>query len=246
MSNFLQMQILTTFRNRQIILDTHLRVYPLTIPDELWVRLSILRETVPVSCNTEFKKQKEMFGKFINSSLSQKGKWAAIVTVIEPAIIYPFVNIFFSEKEIQPLDSLTSRMKNVALGINKNFPRAILHGSQCLGGMGIPSSSQKNTRDRLNYFLYNIHRDYTIKWKFNISIIYTQLELGSFQQFFSLSVKLYGHLPTISYCVQLWYELEPKGIHLVPTTGNTWFPTPLSTFDHPIMEFAIKAYNQKG
>jgi hypothetical protein len=95
---------------------------------------------------------KEMFGKFMNSSLPQKAKWAAITNVIEPAIIYPLVNIFFSEND--PLDSLTSRMKCVALGLNQNFPRTILHGSPYLGGIGIPSTSQKNTRERLNYFFY--------------------------------------------------------------------------------------------
>lgn len=104
----------------------------------------------------------------------------------------------------------------------------------------------KNTRDRLNYFFYNVCHESTIKWKFDVSIIYTQLEIGSFQHFFPLLVKLYGHLPTTTHCVQLWHDLEPKGIHLVPVTGSTWCPKPILTFNHPIMEFAIKAYNKKG
>jgi len=96
------------------------------------------------------------------------------------------------------------------------------------------------------FFLHNIRDESIIKWKFDISIIYTQLEIGSFQQFFSLRVKLYGHLPTITYCVQLLYELEPKGINLVPASGMTWLPQQLLSFDCPITEIAVTAYNKKG
>jgi hypothetical protein len=86
-------------------------------------------------------KTKEFFAKISNASLSSKAKWTAIMTMIEPAILYPLVNVFFSSKEIQPLDSLTSRMKCQALWLNRNFPRAILHRSTMLEGIGIPSSS---------------------------------------------------------------------------------------------------------
>jgi hypothetical protein len=43
-----------------------------------------------------------------------------------------------------------------------SFPRAILHGPLLLGGMGIPSLLQKNAKDRLNYFLFNVQHPSTI------------------------------------------------------------------------------------
>jgi hypothetical protein len=76
-----------------------------------------------------------------------------------------------------------------------------------LGGLGVPSSSQKNTKDRLNYFLFNVHQSSTLSVKFEISIIYSQIEIGLFQQFFSASYHTYGYLVFPSYCVQLWQEL---------------------------------------
>jgi len=42
------------------------------------------------------------------------------------------------------------------------------------------------TKDRLNYFLYNICHPSEITQKFEASIIFTQLEVGAFHQFFSL------------------------------------------------------------
>jgi hypothetical protein len=56
-----------------------------------------------------------------SSQLKHKAKWAAINTVIKPAILYPLVNIFFTEKDIQHLNSMTSRMKCLALGLNRIF-----------------------------------------------------------------------------------------------------------------------------
>jgi hypothetical protein len=95
-------------------------------------------------------KAREFFGKFKNGFMSSKAQWMAITTVIEPAIIYPLVN--YTDKEISTINSLTSRMKCLALGLNRNFPGAFLHGPLSLGGIGIPSSSNKNTKDRINYF----------------------------------------------------------------------------------------------
>jgi len=88
-------------------------------------------------------KAKEFFGKFLNSSLSSKAKWMAVTTVIEPALLYPLVTSIFPLKNFQPIDSITSQMQCVSLGLNRHFPRAVLHGPMSLGGLGCPSASQK-------------------------------------------------------------------------------------------------------
>jgi len=97
----------------------------------------------------------------------------AITTVIEPALLYPLVTFTFSTKDFQPIDSITSQMKCVSLGLNRHFPRAVLHGPMLLGGLGYPLSSQKNARDRLNYFFYDIRSHSTLSIKFEMSIIYS-------------------------------------------------------------------------
>jgi hypothetical protein len=131
-------------------------------------------------------------------------KWAAISTIIEPAIIYPLVNSFFSQENIKSVDSLMSQMKCVALGLNHRFLRVILHGPLMLGGLGIPSSLQKHAKDRLNCFLFNVRPPSTTSLKFEISIVYIQIKNNTFEQFFSTSYHDYGHLVFPSYCVQIW------------------------------------------
>jgi hypothetical protein len=111
----------------------------------------------------------------------------ATTSVIEPSIIYPLVTTFFPKKDIKPIDSKASQMKCLSVGLSCKFPRAILHGPMVLGGIGNPSTTQKNTKDCLNYHLYNIRCHLSICVKLEISMIFTQIEVGSFTQFFHLA-----------------------------------------------------------
>lgn len=154
-------------------------------------------------------------GKFCNAPLSQLGKWLAVTTVIEPAVMYPLLNTYFTEQEFRPISSILSQLKCSALGLNRNFPWCTLYGPTALGGLGIPSPTQKNTKDRINYFLFNIcNKKSTNTQKLQISMIYTQLETGLFWQFFSTSYHQFGHHVIHSTCVQLWMKTEPFGLSL--------------------------------
>jgi hypothetical protein len=149
-------------------------------------------------------KAKDLIGKFGNSSMSSNVKWTAVTTVIEPSIIYPLLTVSYSHSDIAPIDSIISQMKCSALGLNRNFPRAVLHGPPYLGGMGISSIQQKNTKDLITYFLYNLHRPSPIREKIEVSVIYTQMEVGTFSQFFRIPFEVYGHLATMVTCIHLW------------------------------------------
>jgi hypothetical protein len=151
---------------------------------------------------------RELNGKLRASCLLSYTKWLAVETVIDPAIMYPMVNTYFSESEFKPIESLLCQLKYSALGLNRNFPRAILYGSMCLGGLGIPSLNHKNTTNRINYFLFNIRQNTFTGHKYHFSIIYTQLEIGIFNNFFSSPFHTYGHLATHSMATQICKETE--------------------------------------
>ena len=191
-------------------------------------------------------KATKILGKFHNSSLPQQDKLIAVTSVIEPSLIHPLVNMLYKGSDIRPLDSITSQMKCTSLGLNMHFPRAILHGPSQLGGMRIPSTSQKKSKDRLNYFLCKIRGNSSNTKKLDKSIIYTQMEVGFFTQFFSLPFELIGHLAADSFCVQLWSELEPKGLILQSAIGCTWTPAPLCEGDIPLNLLAIQHYDSHG
>lgn len=133
-----------------------------------------------------------------------------------------------------------------SLALNRHFPRAILYGPALLGGIGLPSPSARATKERINYFLYNIRRPPFIQQSFEVSLIFMQLEIVSFQQFFSQSYLRYGHLATKSMGVQIWSETEPYGLTLWPSLETTWLPSSLGHNDIPLMEIATNVYNTTG
>ncbi len=147
---------------------------------------------------------------------------------------------------MQPIEAVISELRCSALCLNRHFPRAVLHGPMSLGGLGIPSPKHKNTRHRINYFLYNTRGNTTVGKKYAASIVYTQLEVGTYSHFFTIPFAIYGHLATQSMAVQIWQEMSPYGIQLRPADGITWLPTPLKSTDPSLMEIAVRMYNKKG
>jgi hypothetical protein len=73
---------------------------------------------------------------------------------------------------------------------------------------------KKTTKDRIKYFLYNVRRPSITRDKFEASILFTQLEVGTGEQFLCCSYNRYGHIATISYTEQLWVEWEQFGIEI--------------------------------
>jgi len=189
---------------------------------------------------------REIQRKLCNSSLSQKNKWIALSSIIEPSLSYPLVATYFTLTDIKPYQSIMSTVQCNALSLNSHFSRALLHGSLMLGGMGIPTQTHKTTKDRLNYFLYNVRRP-SIAWdKLEASIIFTQLEAGFSKLFFQCPYSQFGHLATISFAVQIWSECEPFGIKLQADRSTVWTPAPVLTNAIFIMDIATKYYNKKG
>jgi hypothetical protein len=78
------------------------------------------------------------------------------------------------------------------------------------------------------------------------SVLFTQLEVGTQDQFLTCSSLQYGHLATISFAVQLWSECEPFGIELQASKSIIWTPYPVLTNDIFLMDLATTAYDKKG
>jgi len=82
-------------------------------------------------------KAHDFFGKLRNSSLSQKAQWLAVDYVVKPAVMYPLMNSFFQIADIQPIVSVISQLRCLALGLNRHFPMALFYGPPGLGGIGL-------------------------------------------------------------------------------------------------------------
>lgn len=72
-----------------------------------------------------------------------------------------------------------------------------------------------------------------------MTILYTQIEVGTFTQFFSLPFNQYGHLPSIATCFQLWNDLEPDGIIIKPSNNCVWTPEPICPGDESLTDIVV-------
>jgi hypothetical protein len=96
--------------------------------------------------NRTLMKAKEFLGKLLNASMSQWVKWVAVNALVEPSLLYPLVNTFYTESDIRLIEAILSQMRCAALRLNQCFVRALLHGPTRLGGLGITSPKHKVTR----------------------------------------------------------------------------------------------------
>ncbi len=132
------------------------------------------------------------------------------------------------------------------LGLNRNFSRAILHGPYFLGGIGNPTIDGKNICNRLNYVLYHLRRNTIVGQKLAATLIFAQLEIGTFDSFVTQPYSSYGHLATPTQGTQIWLETEPAGLTLRASPDQHWVPNSSRINDFPLMELAVHSYNQGG
>ncbi len=190
-------------------------------------------------------KAKTFLGKIKHSKLPQQTKWTAITTVMSPGVLYPLVASTCTKKDLDKIEKVIASAKCNALGLNKNFPHALLYGPSCYGGMQLPTAHASTLCDRINYFLYHIRTSTTIRQKLEISLAFLQLETGLLQPFMSSSYETYG-VATTTLLKCIWAQTEPFGLLLKPNTESYWLPTLQGYGDIAIMEDVQRFYDRES
>jgi hypothetical protein len=175
-------------------------------------------------------------GKLKHSKMPQKTKWKAINTVMSPGVLYPLMSSTCSKKELDKIEKVMASAKCNALGLNEHFPRALIYGPSCYGGMQLPTTHASATIERINYFLYHIRTSSKIGKKLDISLAFLQLETGLLTPFLSSSYERYGAFATHTLIKCIWAHTEPFGLYLQPDPKNYWLPSLQGTDDIAIME----------
>ncbi len=202
------------------------------------------------NCHQQIKqcieKAKQYIGKIKHSKLSNRAKWTATTTILEPGVTYPLMATLCSQKEMESIERILISFKCHALGLNPHFPRAVLYGPMLMGGLELPSTISKISSTRINYFLYHTRLNTDIGHKLDASRTFLQMEIGLFEQVLTTSHILYGHLGTRSLIKTIWAETEPNDLYLQAASREiAWSPIPQGFTDVAIMEIAIRHYNNE-
>jgi hypothetical protein len=165
---------------------------------------------------------------------------------MSPGVLYPLVASTCTKKDLDKIEKVIASAKCNALGLNEHFPRALLYGPSCYGGMQLPTAHASTLCDRINYFLYHIRTSTSIGQKLEISLAFLQLETGLLQPFMSSSYETYGIFATTTSLKCIWAQTEPFGLLLKPNTESYWLPTLQGYGDMAIMEDVQRFYDRES
>jgi hypothetical protein len=130
---------------------------------------------------------------------------------LEPGMLYPLTATLYSKDDLAQHECKISKLYCHALGLNVQFPRAVLHGPCEFGGMEIPSLSIILTTIRVNYFLYHTRQKTQVGKKLEISLAHLQTKVGLCSQVLPSPFDQFGHLGTHSLIKCIWREASEVG-----------------------------------
>ncbi len=122
-------------------------------------------------------------------------KWLAITAVIEPAILYPLLNTFYSPSDLKPIDfhKLNAQLWG-SIGIFHLLSSMVPPYWEVL--VSHPFHKNKS-KDCISHFIFNLRCTSTVQDKLEVYIIYTQMEVGTFSHYLTCSYDMFGHLLTM-------------------------------------------------
>jgi hypothetical protein len=131
------------------------------------------------------------------------------------------------------------------MGINRNVSCNIVFGPKHMGGIAIIHLHSLQGIRRIQYIIGQVtNNDGVGKWM-RICINAVQLEVGTFEPFFSLPFSRHG--PSLYY--RSWINEIRSFDDLFNVTikiTNSWLPHPQHTSDNAIMSFAVLFTSTKG
>ena len=70
---------------------------------------------------------------------------------MSPGVLYPLMASMCTKAELDKIQcDMMARAKCNALGLNEHFPRAVLYGPLCYGGMQLPTAHESTTIESIN------------------------------------------------------------------------------------------------
>jgi hypothetical protein len=190
-------------------------------------------------------KSKEIAGRLKTAPLSIALSWQAYYSRWKPAIAYCLPITTFSGKECKQIESPFYNVLLPKLGINRHMPRALLHGSPQVAGLGLVNLEAEQLAKHISGLITQVRKNDKVGQVMRASIDALQIYLGTAQQFFQQQAKQFEHRPKKkeSQLVYMWEELNELGCELV--SDNFWTPEKKGLNDVAIMDAIIEVKEKR-
>jgi len=165
------------------------------------------------------------------SHLNAADIWLAYTAVLWPGLTYPLAVSSLSVTDLKLIQQKISKIIRNSIHLNKSFPDALFYGVKRYGGIGVVPLVVQQCFLKLMIFLKHVRLHDDVGKQLLISIGYTQLEVGSPDQFFRLPFIRYKHLITNTWTTHLWEFLSLADIQLWHAISEPVWTPPLQR-DH--------------
>ena len=109
-----------------------------------------------------------------------------------------------------------------AHGIQRNCSRIVLYSSNKNAGLGVQHIYHMQGLEQLKFFLYLVRNQSSTSKLIEISMRYTQLEIGVNTCFLQLKYSKYSHYSTKTWITGIWQFLDSCNADIIK--AETWFP----------------------
>ena len=185
-------------------------------------------------------KSREIAGRLTTAPLNIVLSWQVYYCRWKPAITYCLSITTFSAKECNKIQSPFYAALLPKLGMNRHMPRALLHGSSQVAGLGLVNLEAEQLAMHVSGMISQIRKNDRVGQTMRASIDALQIYLGLETQFFLLQPHIIEHRPSRkeSQLVYIWEELNMLGCQLV--SNKFWTPTTKGDNDVAIIEAIMR------
>jgi exonuclease III len=189
---------------------------------------------------TRLEMSRTLAGRLATAPLNIGLSWQVYYCRWKPAITYCLPITTFSAIECKKIQSPFYAVLLPKLGINRNMPRALLHGSSQVAGLGLLNLEAEQIAMHAAGMVIQIRKNDRVGQTMRATIDALQLYLGIEAHFFTQQAHTLEHRPSRkeSQLTYIWEELNMLGCTMVSTLF--WTPTSQGENDISIIEAITK------
>ena len=150
--------------------------------------------------------------KVTSSRLNSKQILKSYDTVLKRQLVYRLVATSFSFRQCDDLMKIISPILLHAANVHTHFPRSIMEAGDAYAGFDFTHLYDLHGQEKLQFFIMHTRNNDTTGKLLNISLRYTQLQLGIATPFFSVDYDDYSYLCDDTWLTHLWEYTSSRGL----------------------------------
>lgn len=135
-------------------------------------------------------------------------------TVLKRQLLYRLVATSFTYDQCDELMKKISPILLHAANVQEHFPRAISEAGETYAGLNFTHLYDLHGQEKLQFFMMHIRNDDTTGKLLNISLKYTQMQLGIDQPFLTTDYEEYSYLGQATWITHMWEYVSSRGIQV--------------------------------